>query len=87
MIETTDGFELSERDLELRGPGDFFGAKQSGLPVFKVADIVEDYRVLEVARQDAVKLVHSETFWKGQDYSKLRLYLKSEGIFSEKKLD
>ncbi|WP_088033682.1 ATP-dependent DNA helicase RecG [Evansella clarkii] len=87
MTETTDGFELSERDLELRGPGDFFGAKQSGLPVFKVADIVEDYRVLEVARQDAVKLVHSETFWNGQDYGKLRQYLKSEGIFSEEKLD
>ena len=50
MTQTTDGFELSERDLEMRGPGDFFGVKQSGLPDFLVANIVEDYRMLEVAR-------------------------------------
>ncbi|MBD5020953.1 DNA helicase RecG, partial [Xanthomonas citri pv. citri] len=44
MSETNDGFELSEKDLELRGPGDFFGKKQSGMPEFKVADMVHDYR-------------------------------------------
>ncbi|MFA9557420.1 ATP-dependent DNA helicase RecG [Evansella sp. AB-rgal1] len=87
MTDTTDGFELSERDLELRGPGDFFGSKQSGLPEFKVADIVEDYRVLEVARQDAVKLIESEAFWKNDQYKKLRDYLKKQALFNEEKLD
>jgi ATP-dependent DNA helicase RecG len=56
MTSTTDGFELSERDLEMRGPGDFFGVRQSGLPQFKIADITEDYRMLEVAREEAVKV-------------------------------
>ena len=63
MTETNDGFVLSEKDLELRGPGDFFGSKQSGLPEFKVADMVHDYRALETARQDAAILVDSEAFW------------------------
>src|SRR5699024_7500004 len=56
MTETTDGFVLSERDLEMRGPGDFFGVRQSGLPEFKVANLVEDYRILEVARTEAIEL-------------------------------
>ena len=60
MTETNDGFVLSEKDLELRGPGDFFGKKQSGLPEFKVADMVHDYRTLEVAREDAAKLIASQ---------------------------
>ncbi|MFC4735564.1 ATP-dependent DNA helicase RecG [Bacillus daqingensis] len=72
MTETTDGFELSRRDLEMRGPGDFFGYKQSGLPQLKVADIVEDYRALEAARDDAAKLVQSEAFWKRDEYLPLR---------------
>lgn len=56
MTETSDGFILSERDLEMRGPGDFFGVRQSGLPEFKVADLTEDYRMLEIARDEAVKM-------------------------------
>ncbi|KAA1042765.1 ATP-dependent DNA helicase RecG [Macrococcus equipercicus] len=59
MCQTTDGFVLSEKDLEMRGPGDFFGVKQSGLPDFKVADIVEDYRMLEVARDEAAAMILS----------------------------
>ncbi len=55
MTSTTDGFELSERDLDMRGPGDYFGVRQSGLPQFKVADLAEDYRVLEHARQSAIE--------------------------------
>ena len=67
MTQTTDGFELSERDLEMRGPGDFFGVKQSGLPDFMVANIVEDYRMLEVARDEAAELIQSGEFSQKQD--------------------
>jgi ATP-dependent DNA helicase RecG len=80
MCETNDGFELSQRDLELRGPGDFFGTKQSGLPEFKVADLLSDYKALEVARQETARLVSEESFWHDPQYAPLRAYLKREGI-------
>jgi ATP-dependent DNA helicase RecG len=87
MTETNDGFVLSERDLELRGPGDFFGAKQSGLPDFKVADVVHDYRALEVARQDAVKLIQSDGFWTETSYKGLRTYIEDQGVLNGQKID
>ena len=59
MTETTDGFVLSQKDLEMRGPGDFFGSKQSGLPEFKVGDIVADEMILETARVEATQLIET----------------------------
>ncbi|MDG4655898.1 ATP-dependent DNA helicase RecG [Ectobacillus antri] len=87
MTETNDGFVLSEKDLELRGPGDFFGSKQSGLPEFKVADMVHDYRVLEIARTDATLLVNSRAFWEEPQYERLRKNLEEAGVFQGEKLD
>lgn len=87
MTETTDGFVLSERDLELRGPGDFFGAKQSGLPDFKLADVVHDYRTLETARQDADTMIRSDALTTDPEYRYLAAYLKQVGAFSGAKLD
>ncbi|MCP3739056.1 ATP-dependent DNA helicase RecG [Rossellomorea sp. BNER] len=87
MTETNDGFVLSEKDLELRGPGDFFGKKQSGLPDFKVADMIHDYRALEVARDDAAQLINTKQFWKDEEYQSLRNYLESSGVMEGEKLD
>ncbi|MCR2820759.1 ATP-dependent DNA helicase RecG [Lederbergia panacisoli] len=87
MTETNDGFVLSERDLELRGPGDFFGKKQSGLPEFRVADMVHDYRALETARNDAIKLIEQKEFWNDIEYSHMRKYLHDSGALSGEKLD
>jgi ATP-dependent DNA helicase RecG len=57
MAETSDGFRLAEVDLGIRGPGEFFGTRQSGLPAFRVADLVRDAAVLEEARKEALALV------------------------------
>lgn len=57
MVEHTDGFKISEIDLALRGPGDFLGTRQSGLPTFQLANIVEDQAILQLARQAAFELV------------------------------
>ncbi|MBA4494750.1 ATP-dependent DNA helicase RecG [Paenactinomyces guangxiensis] len=75
MTETTDGFEISRRDLELRGPGDFLGVKQSGLPDFKVADLSEDFRVLEIARSDAAEVVNQPNFQSNPETQPLFEYL------------
>lgn len=87
MTETNDGFVLSEKDLELRGPGDFFGRKQSGVPEFKVADMVHDYRALETARNDAAILIQSDNFWTSSEYDYLRKQLEESGVLEGEKLD
>jgi ATP-dependent DNA helicase RecG len=53
MVESNDGFYIAEMDLKLRGPGEFFGTKQSGLPALRVGNIIRDQDVLEVARSEA----------------------------------
>jgi len=60
MAETNDGFKISEVDLEIRGPGEFFGTKQHGLPELKVADILKDKEILNLARQEAFALVDKD---------------------------
>jgi ATP-dependent DNA helicase RecG len=59
LVESTDGFYISEIDLKLRGPGEFFGTKQSGLPSLRVANILRDTEVLEVARREATGFVEN----------------------------
>lgn len=87
MTETNDGFRLAEKDLELRGPGDFFGKKQSGLPEFKMADLVHDYRALDVARQDATRLIEEEVFWTDEQYAPLRKMLEASGVLEGERID
>jgi ATP-dependent DNA helicase RecG len=55
MVRTQDGFELAELDLQMRGPGEFFGTRQAGLPEFRVANIVRDRQILELAKQEAAR--------------------------------
>ncbi len=60
MIETNDGFLIAEKDLALRGWGDFFGTKQSGMPDFKLANPIRDREILEYARRDAFEIVQKD---------------------------
>jgi ATP-dependent DNA helicase RecG len=59
MVRTTDGFQIAERDLEIRGPGDFLGTRQSGMPTFRVAHLLRDRDLLERARKEAFALAGS----------------------------
>ncbi len=55
MTDTTDGFEIAERDLKLRGPGDFFGTRQAGVPTFRMIDLVRDRELLDAAQREAAR--------------------------------
>ena len=57
MCKTTDGFEIAKKDLELRGPGDFFGSRQHGLPDMRVANLMTDTRILYEAQKTAKEIV------------------------------
>jgi ATP-dependent DNA helicase RecG len=59
MTETTDGFEIAERDLMLRGAGDFFGTRQAGMPTFRLIDLVRDRDLLELAQHEAAQWLRS----------------------------
>jgi ATP-dependent DNA helicase RecG len=59
MVRTQDGFELAELDLQLRGPGEFFGTRQAGLPDFRVANLLRDRALLEVAKQESARFVEN----------------------------
>jgi len=65
LISTTDGFIIAERDLEIRGPGDFFGTRQSGLPTLRVGDLVRDHTLMEDARRAAVSWLDDDVRARG----------------------
>ena len=68
MTQTNDGFVIAEKDLQLRGPGEFLGTRQSGLPDLIISDIVRDAKILETARNEAIDFVKTH---KINDYPKL----------------
>jgi ATP-dependent DNA helicase RecG len=85
MASTNDGFKIAEVDLQLRGPGDFLGTRQSGLPDFKVASIVEDQEVLAIAKEEAQRLMDSDPDLSHPEHQALKHafepYLKEKAMF------
>jgi ATP-dependent DNA helicase RecG len=57
MVRTNDGFQIAELDLELRGPGEFFGTRQAGMPNFRVANLIRDRKLLELAKREAAAVM------------------------------
>jgi len=72
MCETQDGFRIAETDLALRGPGEFFGTRQAGLPEFRAANLLTDGRLLEEARQEALALVRRDPDLRLPEHQALR---------------
>jgi len=72
MLKTQDGFKIAEIDLEIRGPGEFFGTRQHGLPELKIANIVRDREALEVAKKEAFELVRKDRFLRSPENRLIR---------------
>jgi ATP-dependent DNA helicase RecG len=76
ICSTTDGFRIAEEDLRLRGPGEFFGTRQHGLPELRVADIINDHALLQLARHDAFRIVAADPGLAKPEHAKLRARLE-----------
>jgi ATP-dependent DNA helicase RecG len=72
MTQTSDGFEIAEMDLRLRGPGEFFGTRQHGLPQLKIADITQEIELLQQAREDALEILAKDPKLSSPEHRLLR---------------
>ncbi|MEM6766653.1 MAG: ATP-dependent DNA helicase RecG [Bacteroidota bacterium] len=78
MTDTQDGFKISEIDLEIRGPGDFLGTRQSGMPEFQLANIVHDQELLALAREAAFRLAEQDPSLQSPEHQGIRIYYQSQ---------
>jgi len=78
MVETNDGFRIADEDLKLRGPGDFFGTKQSGFPDLKIANFLEDRDLLQLARKGAFELVKQDPDLTDAAHEKLKNHFQHQ---------
>ena len=76
IANTSDGFKLAEEDLKLRGEGDIFGKAQSGLPQFRVGDVVQDFNALLTAQKEARNLIKKDPNLENSEYDFLNKVLK-----------
>ena len=87
FCKTTDGFKIAEADLQLRGPGDFFGSRQSGMPVFRVASLSCDLETLKQAQQASAQWIDTQGAADTQEAQNLRsrigaLFLRAQGTMN-----
>ena len=72
IVGTNDGFQIAQADLDIRGPGEFLGARQSGLAPFKVADFQRDYELLRMAQRDAAEWIERDPDLSSDEHALLR---------------
>ncbi len=77
MVRSNNGFELAEEDLSIRGPGEFFGTRQSGIPNFKIANILSDISLLEEAKKEAARVVKTDAKLKAPEHQLLKRMLQT----------
>lgn len=82
MVETNDGFKISEKDLELRGSGEFFGTKQHGIPEFKIANLFQDTELLKSVQSLAIKIINEDANLEKLENKELKEQIKNK--FKEK---
>ena len=82
IARTNNGFEIAEEDLRIRGPGEFYGTRQSGLPSLRIANVLRDVDILEKSREDAFALVKADPGLKSPEYARLRaeVFRRFEGF-------
>ena len=78
MCDTNDGFIISEKDLELRGSGDFFGTEQHGLPEFKIANLFEDISILKKVQNISLKIMEDDPLLEKEKNVKLNELVKEK---------
>jgi ATP-dependent DNA helicase RecG len=78
MCATNDGFRIAEKDLELRGPGDIEGTRQSGMLNFRLADLIKDKQWLDAAKEKAGWLLEVDPELKREENSALKFYLQAQ---------
>lgn len=78
MVATTDGFKIAEVDLQLRGPGDIFGTRQSGIPELRIANLVEDHTLMELARKEAFDLVQRDPHLRLPEHQNVRTHFEKK---------
>ncbi len=85
LQSSSDGFKISEKDLELRGPGEFFGTRQHGLPELKIANLITDMDILKIAQKDAQNIVREDLMLNDPEYCRLKL--KIDELFKKNEND
>lgn len=80
LTKLRDGFAIAEEDLKLRGPGEFFGTRQHGLPDLRIAHIINDVEILELARREAFRLIETDSRLENLEYLLLREVLKRKFV-------
>ena len=82
LCQTTDGFRIAKEDLKLRGPGDFFGSRQHGLPMFRMGNLSQDLEILQLAQEAAAKTISANRSLPPALEKRIRFLLEQEGTLN-----